>query len=68
MAVGDATTLTFTAPVMTGILAIFMLKEKWGWVNAASVVLCFVGVLFTTKPTWLFPNAVSSVCCFTNLA
>ena len=58
MTVGDATTLTFIAPVLTGIFAIFMLKEKWGAVNAVSVVLCFIGVLFTTKPTWLFPNAV----------
>ena len=58
MGVGDATTLTFTAPVITGFLGIFMLKEKWGKVNAIASILCFVGVLFTVKPTWLFPDVV----------
>ena len=58
--VGDATTLTFTAPVITGLLAICMLREKWGWIDALASFVCFVGVLFTSKPVWLFPSSVRS--------
>ena len=56
--VGDATTLTFTAPVITGFLAICMLHESWGWLDAIASCCCFVGVIFTSKPAWLFHTAV----------
>ena len=60
--VGDATTLTFTAPVITGLLAICMLHEKWGWIDALASFVCFVGVLVTSKPEWLFPASVHPLC------
>ena len=56
MPVGDSKVLTFVAPVLTGILAIWMLKEPWGWVDACGSVLCFIGVIVTSKPAWLFPE------------
>ena len=56
--VGDATTLTFTAPVITGFLAICMLHESWGWLDGIASCFCFVGVIFTSKPAWLFHTAV----------
>ena len=48
--VSTAVTLSFTAPVLSTLLAVPMLKETFTRYDLIGVCLCFVGVLLITKP------------------
>jgi drug/metabolite transporter (DMT)-like permease len=45
-----STALTFTAPIFTSILAVFILKEKMGVRRWSAVVIGFVGMLIIVRP------------------
>jgi len=52
----DATVLSQVYPVMTGILAVFVLNEKYEWSQLLSAMVCIVGVLLVAQPPFLFGN------------
>jgi drug/metabolite transporter (DMT)-like permease len=48
--IGEATAITFTAPLFTTLLAALMLKEKVGPRRIAALLVGFVGVLIMLRP------------------
>jgi len=44
MAVGEATMIKYASPVITCVLARFMLDEAWGWSESAALLACTGGV------------------------
>ncbi|KAI3437637.1 hypothetical protein D9Q98_000089 [Chlorella vulgaris] len=51
----DVAVLTFLSPVFVTLLSPLVLGEgRGGWVVAAALPLCFVGVLLVAQPTFLF--------------
>ena len=50
MPIGEATAITFTAPLFTTLLAAVMLKETVGWRRAAALGIGFCGVLIMLRP------------------
>ena len=52
----EATALQMTTPVITAILAIFILKEKFDMMIFINSIFSFVGVLFIAKPSFLFDD------------
>lgn len=54
MPLADATVIVFSSPVFTGVLAHFLLEEKWSWFDALATLLCFSGVVLIARPTFLF--------------
>ena len=54
MPLADATVIVFSSPVFTGVLAHFLLEEKWSWFDALATLLCFTGVVLIARPTFLF--------------
>lgn len=61
MPLADATVIVFSSPVFTGVLAHFLLEEKWGWFDALATSLCFTGVVLIARPTFLFLRPASVV-------
>lgn len=61
MPLADATVIVFSSPVFTGVLAHFLLEEKWSWFDALATLLCFTGVVLIAKPTFLFLRPTSVV-------
>lgn len=51
---GDATSLYFLSPIITGILARFLLAEPWGIVGAVASLICVGGVIFISHPSAIF--------------
>jgi len=49
MAVGEATMIKYTSPVLTCVLARFMLDEPWGWPESAALLACMGGVALVAK-------------------
>ncbi|EFA80065.1 hypothetical protein PPL_06887 [Heterostelium album PN500] len=54
----DAVCVSFTTPVFTAALACIVLKEKWGYIDAISTILSFIGVGIISKPSFIFGSSV----------
>ena len=54
-----ATTLNFTIPLITLVLAIFFLREKVGWVRWVATVVGFLGVIIVIEPNSANFNVLS---------
>ena len=54
LSVGDATILSFSAPVLTGFLGSIILKEKWERVDQLAGFFSIIGVIFIARPPILF--------------
>jgi hypothetical protein len=52
LSLGDATILSFCAPIMTGFLGAVVLKEKWEKVDQLAGVFSLIGLLFITRPVY----------------
>lgn len=52
----DASTIVFSSPIITCIIAWLLLKEECGLFHAAIVSITFIGVLLISKPSFLFPT------------
>lgn len=50
MPIGEATAITFTAPLFTTLLAALLLKEQVGWRRAMALAIGFCGVLIMLRP------------------
>lgn len=50
MPIGEATAITFTAPLFTTLLAALLLKEQVGWRRAMALGIGFCGVLIMLRP------------------
>jgi drug/metabolite transporter (DMT)-like permease len=58
----DVAVLTFLSPVFVALLAPCVLGEgAGGWPVAASLPLCFAGLLLVAQPTFLFGSAASAL-------
>ena len=53
----DATTILFTNPVWTTILAYVILHEDWGRFDFAALVFTLAGTILITRPTFLFSRS-----------
>ena len=51
MPLGDASAITFAAPIFTTAMAALILKEQVGWRRWSAVVVGFLGVLLLLAPT-----------------
>ena len=60
MILSEAVVIQMTAPVLTGLLAICFLKEKYDLTLLMTTVFSFVGVIFLSQPEFLFGNSTSS--------
>jgi drug/metabolite transporter (DMT)-like permease len=49
MAVGEATMIKYASPVITCVLARFMLDEAWGWSESAALLACTGGVILVAS-------------------
>jgi len=49
----DAVVITYTSPVITGVVAALILGEKWGRLDALGSLLCLGGVVLISKPSFL---------------
>jgi len=49
MAVGEATMIKYASPVITCVLARFMLDEAWGWSESAALLACTGGVVLVAS-------------------
>ena len=52
--VGDANAIIFTNPVVTAVLAAVVLREAFGWLEGAALLLGFGGVVLVVRPEFLF--------------
>lgn len=50
----DASTIVFSAPVYVSIFACFLLKEKCGAFQIATITITIIGVMLISKPTFIF--------------
>ena len=57
----DASTIIFTNPVVTAILARLILKESFSQLEGLSAFLCLVGVTFISQPTFIFGSSAVSM-------
>ena len=55
---GDAMAILFSNPMFTGILAWFLLRERFTLVDAAFTVLALSGVILIAKPPFLFGSII----------
>ena len=55
MRIGDATALTFTAPLFAGVLARLFLGEKYTLAHIFATAAGLVGIVLIAKPTFIFP-------------
>ncbi|XP_070535632.1 solute carrier family 35 member G1-like [Ptychodera flava] len=58
---GDASALMGTSTVMTGLLGIFILNEKWHLPDMLISLLCWAGVLLISRPASLFGTTEGAV-------
>jgi drug/metabolite transporter (DMT)-like permease len=61
MPLGDATTLHYTAPIWTAILAAVFLGERLRPVVFAGTALCLVGVGLVAQPSFLFGSGAEAL-------
>jgi len=54
----DATVISFFSPVLTALLAGFVLKEKLSWQDYLCTFLCLCGVIFIVRPSFIFHTVV----------
>lgn len=52
--ISDASVLAQVYPVMTGMLAVPVLGEKYEWSQMASAFVCLIGVIFVAQPPYIF--------------
>lgn len=52
----NASLLYLTVPIITAILAVWILKERMTWVHWTSLLLALVGVLFVSDVDWRHPD------------
>ncbi len=50
MPLGDVTALTFASPLVTVVLAMVVLEERFGWHRFAALGIGFIGVLIVLRP------------------
>merc|ERR1719163_1552975 len=50
----NASVIRFTSPAMVVVLAHFMYKEPFGWVQAVSTFVSTVGVVLVAQPAFIF--------------
>ena len=53
---GDASSLIFTSPIVTFLLARVFLKEHIDRLDVSCAFVCFIGVVFVARPSFLFVN------------
>tara|TARA_B110000090_G_scaffold39963_1_gene44206 strand:- start:313 stop:1278 length:966 start_codon:yes stop_codon:yes gene_type:complete len=53
---GDASSLIFTSPIVTFLLARVFLKEHIDRLDVSCAFVCFIGVAFVARPSFLFVN------------
>jgi len=53
---GDASSLIFTSPIVTFLLARVFLKEHIDRIDVSCAFVCFIGVAFVAIPSFLFVN------------
>jgi drug/metabolite transporter (DMT)-like permease len=51
MTLANATTIFFSEPLITAVLAVFFLREKVGLYRIAALIVGFCGVLIAMNPT-----------------
>ncbi|KAI1285466.1 Solute carrier family 35 member G1 [Halotydeus destructor] len=56
VALADASTIIFAAPVFVSIFARIILNEKCGFHQILNVVIALIGIVLIAKPTFLFPG------------
>ena len=56
---GDASSLIFTSPIVTFVLARIFLKERIDGLDLFCGLICLVGVVFVARPAVLFGNSTS---------
>lgn len=54
---GDATTIQYTSPIWTGLLAAFFLKERSSRIVVLATAVSLTGVALVAKPSFLFAAA-----------
>ncbi len=64
----EATVLQYLYPVITAVLAIFLLNEKLHWSLVLSICLSFSGVLLIVRPDFLFGSMAPDYSSFALLA
>lgn len=57
----DASTIIFTNPVVTAILARLILKESFTRLEGLSACLCLFGVVFISQPTFIFGDSARAM-------
>lgn len=63
----DASTIIYSSPIYTTILACIFLKESCSIIHIVAIIISMVGALIVSRPTFMFPryadaaNATSSV-------
>ncbi|BFZ59825.1 hypothetical protein YB2330_000846 [Saitoella coloradoensis] len=60
LSLSDATTITFMAPILAGILAWWFLGEPYTRVEACGGLVSFLGVVLIARPASLFSHPASS--------
>ncbi|ORZ36649.1 hypothetical protein BCR44DRAFT_38507 [Catenaria anguillulae PL171] len=58
---GEATTVFFTGPAFTAVLARVWLGEPLGPLDAASILSCLLGVTLVARPAFLFESEAGAV-------
>lgn len=56
LSLSDATVITFLAPIVTGILGFFLLKEPFTRTEAFAGLLSLLGIVLIARPASLFGN------------
>jgi len=54
--IGDATTIQYTSPVISGLIGFIWLREPFHWMFFITTFLNFTGLVFVTKPSFLFED------------
>ena len=55
----EASVISQLSPIMVGILATFILKEKYEFVNLLTAIICICGAILIAKPSFLFGEDVT---------
>ena len=54
MNIGDASAIIFSSPLITGILAAVLLKERFTIFNLVATIVSFAGVILVARPPFIF--------------
>ena len=54
LAMANASVIRFTSPAMVSVLAFFLYKEEFGWVQGISTVMSMAGVVLVAQPHFIF--------------